>query len=119
MPVINIESEKQFYDILKDKTNKHVIVDFYAQWCGPCKKFSPTYDKHSNTYKTITFVKVDVDEVPELAETFEIRAMPTFLVFETGKKVPAYSPLVGADPVKIENMLKMLSGSSKSSDDDF
>ncbi|MEN8113301.1 MAG: thioredoxin domain-containing protein, partial [Actinomycetota bacterium] len=50
-----------------------VLVDFWAEWCGPCKMFAPTYEKVSEQYPNITFAKVDTEAEPELAGYFQIR----------------------------------------------
>ncbi|KAI8901639.1 hypothetical protein BC833DRAFT_576684 [Globomyces pollinis-pini] len=96
-----VETPEQFSDIIS--SNALVIVDFHATWCGPCKMIAPKYEKFSQTYTNMTFIKVDVDEVPEVAQTNEIRAMPTFLIFKDGSMV---EEIVGADPVKIETAIK-------------
>ena len=106
MPVIHVSSEEQFDDILNKKGNRYILVDFFAKWCGPCKKYAPQFEKLSEQYKHIIFLKVDVEDLQDIAEEFEVTAMPTFLMFVTGKRTPVYKPIVGVDPVKIENLLK-------------
>ena len=76
MEIIEIESEPQFADIIK--TNKFVIIDFYAQWCGPCKTIAPKFGELSKKYPTVQFVKVDVDEVSEVADICQVKSLPTF-----------------------------------------
>jgi thioredoxin 1 len=59
-----------------------VVVDYYAQWCGPCKRFSPTYERLSKEWSLVSFYKVDVD-IPELSDTVslqQIECMPTFVL---------------------------------------
>jgi len=77
----------EFEAILKD--NKMVVVDFFAQWCGPCKVIAPEIEKlsHDDANKSIVFLKVDVDEAEEIATKYEIRAMPTFIYFKDGAKL--------------------------------
>lgn len=64
-----------------------VVIDFFATWCGPCKTIAPVFEKLAQIYPSISFLKVDVDESAELAEKFEIQAMPTFLFLKDGRIV--------------------------------
>ena len=59
-----------------------VLVDFWAEWCGPCKMFGPTYEKVSEQYPNITFAKVDTEAHQELAGQFQIRSIPTLVAFK-------------------------------------
>lgn len=74
-------------------SNGRIAVDFYATWCGPCKRISPEFERLSNdaTYQNWTFVKVDVDEAEEITNEFQITQMPTFIFFNEGKMVDRYS----------------------------
>jgi thioredoxin 1 len=67
--------------------NKKVIIDFFAEWCGPCKKISPMYNELSETYSDIEFYKCNVDESASLSEEFGINALPTFVSLNNGKVV--------------------------------
>ncbi len=78
-----IKSEKEFDEIIKkDK----VIVDFYAEWCGPCKLLSPILEKVSDELKLDTY-KVNVDEVEDVARRYGIMSIPTVMIFSKGKEV--------------------------------
>ncbi len=62
-----------------------VLVDFYAQWCGPCKAFAPTFEALAERYGGRTeFCRVDVDAAPELARAFQIMSVPTLVLLEDG-----------------------------------
>ncbi|PWR00068.1 thioredoxin [Leucothrix pacifica] len=63
--------------------NEIVIVDFWAEWCGPCKSFAPVYEEVSNEseYENIVFGKIDTEAQQELAAHFQIRSIPTLMIF--------------------------------------
>ncbi len=58
-----------------------VIIDFWAPWCGPCRSFAPTYESVSENYEDIVFAKVNTEEEQELAGSFQIRSIPTLMIF--------------------------------------
>jgi thioredoxin 1 len=58
-----------------------VIVDFWAPWCGPCKGFAPVFDTASETHADVVFGKVNTDEEQDLAGAFEVRSIPTLMIF--------------------------------------
>jgi len=64
-----------------------VFVDFYADWCGPCKITSPIIEELANEVADIKFVKVNVDEASELASQYEVFSIPTFIIFKNGQVV--------------------------------
>jgi thioredoxin 1 len=69
--------------------NDTVIVDFWAPWCGPCKGFAPVFEAVSEKHPGIVFAKVNTDDEQELAGTFNIRSIPTLMVFR--EKVVVFS----------------------------
>ena len=62
--------------------NAIVIVDFWAEWCGPCKSFAPTFEAAAEDHEDIVFAKVNTEEERELAGMFQIRSIPTLMVFK-------------------------------------
>ena len=80
-----------------------VLVDFWATWCGPCRMFGPIVDKLAEDYRgRLKVVRVDIDQNPGLARNFEIRAIPTALLFKKGKVVKGWVGLVSEDDLKVE-----------------
>lgn len=62
--------------------NDIVIVDFWAEWCGPCKSFAPTFEAAAEEHENIVFAKVNTEEQQELAGMFQIRSIPTLMIFK-------------------------------------
>ena len=73
------------------------LVDFYADWCGPCKMVAPIIEQVSNEVENAEVVKVNVDESPMIGAKYQIRSIPTFIVFKDGEPV---NSVVGVNPSK-------------------
>lgn len=88
MSVLNLTTD-QFENTIEN--NDIVILDFWAEWCGPCKQFGPIFEAVSEKHPDITFAKVNVEEEQELAGMFQVRSIPT-LVFMREKIVVFANP---------------------------
>jgi thioredoxin 1 len=87
-------SDSNFDEIVK--SNKVVVVDFWAEWCGPCRMVAPIIEELSETYKEKAYIgKLDVDENPDSPEKYLIRNIPTILLFKDGELA---DKIVGALP---------------------
>ncbi len=69
------------------RSDKPVLVDFWATWCGPCRMLAPVIEEISEERNDIKVCKIDVDEEPELAAEYGIQSIPTLIVFKDGKLV--------------------------------
>lgn len=75
-----VEATKDNFEDLVTK-NDIVVVDFWAPWCGPCKQFGPVFEQASDKHTDIVFAKVNTEEEQELAGAFQIRSIPTLMIF--------------------------------------
>lgn len=90
-------TDKNFEEIIKSDTP--VLIDFWAEWCGPCKMIAPVVEELASEYKGKAVIgKVDVDSNPEVSAKFGIRSIPTLLVFKNGEVVDKQ---IGAVPKNV------------------
>ncbi|KAJ3386948.1 hypothetical protein HDU92_002197 [Lobulomyces angularis] len=99
--VQQVKSLDEFKSVLLE--NNAVIVDFTAQWCGPCKVIGPVFDQLSKQYGEAKFIKVDVDECQQISQQEGVSAMPTFIAYLNGKRTEDFT---GADKKGLENLVK-------------
>lgn len=92
--MVTVLNEKNF-DREVIQSDKPVLVDFWASWCGPCMMVSPLVDELAEEITSVSFCKVNVDDERELAIKFGIESIPTLLLFEGGK---IKNKLIGAVP---------------------
>lgn len=84
--------------------NDIVIIDFWAQWCGPCKSFAPTFESASETHADVVFAKVNTEEQTELAQACQIRSIPTLMIFR--EQVLLFNQAGALAPAQLEDVLE-------------
>ncbi len=82
-----------------------VVIDFFATWCGPCKRIAPVYVELSQKFPSITFLKCDVDEAEQVSGLYKVESLPTFVFLNNGKEVKR---IEGANLNQLLEDLKML-----------
>ena len=80
----SIRSTKSFDDII---AKGNVVVDFYADWCGPCKRMTPVLCSLSEEFSNVTFIKVNIDDNKSIADRYGVKSIPTLIFFKDGKEV--------------------------------
>ena len=84
MGVIHLKAEEFDQEVIKSKIP--VIVDFFAEWCGPCQAMVPIFEEISEKFKNkIKFIKINVDESQEIAQNYSVMSIPTLIIFKDGK----------------------------------
>jgi thioredoxin 1 len=105
MATVNLTKDT-FEDTIRD--NDTVLVDFWAEWCGPCRMFGPTFEKVSEQYPEIVFAKVDTEAEQELAGHFQIRSIPTLMAFR--EQVGVYSQPGALPEDALTDLIEQLNG---------
>ena len=100
--LIHVQSEAQFEQEINSQ-NK-TLVDFYADWCGPCKMIAPILEVIAEERNDINILKINVDELPRIAGRFGITSIPTLMVFQNGQLLQ--TSLGYKAKSQIENLLK-------------
>jgi thioredoxin 1 len=88
--------------------NDVVIVDFWAPWCAPCRAFAPTFEQASEQHADVVFAKVNTEEEQEVAGAFNIRSIPTLMVFR--EKVILYSEAGSLPAATLEQVITQVKG---------
>merc|ERR1711893_319399 len=93
----------EFNSELESAGSKLVVIDFFAEWCGPCKMIAPKIEELASEKAAVVFVKVDVDENEEAALQYNISAMPTFILMKNKQKV---DEMMGANYEKLKELVE-------------
>lgn len=97
---------ENFEETIRD--NGTVIVDFWAEWCGPCRGFAPTFEQASDANSDIVFGKVDTEDQQQLAQSFGIRSIPTLMVFRDN--VMLYNEAGALPPAALDDLITQVKG---------
>lgn len=102
MSVIVVNNNNFSQEVLQ--SDKPVLVDFFATWCGPCKMLSPIVDQLADEHPEVKVCKLDVDENQDLAQQFQVMSIPTLILFKDGQ---AASKVVGLQTkAALEQLIK-------------
>ena len=91
-PVMELNSSNFDDALLK---NKLLLIDFWAEWCGPCKSMHPIFSRMAKKYSHVRFARVNVDDSQNIATKFNVQSIPTFIMFNDGKVVQQMVGAVG------------------------
>ena len=97
MNVLKITNENFSKDVLN--SNKTALVDFYADWCGPCKMMSPIIDKIAEENENILVGKLNVDEAQDIAGQYNVMSIPTIIIFKDGKEYKRFVGVTSKDNI--------------------
>ena len=101
MPTVNI-TLNDFQQTIQD--NEMVLIDWWADWCGPCKAFAPTFEQKSNEHPEVVFAKVDTEANQELSQMAQITSIPTLMVFRQG--ILLFSQAGALPPAQLEDVIQ-------------
>ncbi|KAJ1423573.1 Thioredoxin-like superfamily [Sesbania bispinosa] len=90
------------FNALKE-TDKLMVIDFTAKWCGPCKLMDPVIQEFAAKYTDVDFIKIDVDELMGVSQAFQVHALPTFILFKKGKIA---DKVVGVKKEELKRMIE-------------
>lgn len=109
--LVRTVTEKTFQEVVLAESEQIVAVDFWAEWCGPCRKLSPIIENVAKKYKgKIKFVKVNVDKNKSLAQKYQIRSIPNVKFFKNGLEIDEFVGLLPQKGIekKVDSLLKNL-----------
>ena len=85
MEILKINEDNFEKEVLESE--KTVLIDFFADWCGPCKMLSPIIEQFAKENEKVKVVKINVDELPDIAVKYGVRSIPTLVVIKNGEEV--------------------------------
>lgn len=102
--IIEIKNLQDFTQAIGNENTELIIIDFYSEWCSPCKIIAPKFVKLSEKYPNVGFYKLNTDEqeICEIVDVCEITSLPTFCFFNKGKYI---TKTIGANDAQLENVL--------------
>lgn len=100
--VHQVEHQLDFDKQLEEAGTKLVVIDFMATWCGPCKMIAPQIEKMAEEFQDVVFLKVDVDDNEDIASSFQVTCMPTFILLKNKAKIEEFS---GANHEKLKELI--------------
>ena len=83
-----------------------VFIDFWAEWCGPCKRFAPVFEQASQRYTDITFAKVDTEDQRELSARYGVTSIPTLVIYRDG--IPVFSQPGALPPAVLDDLVSQV-----------
>lgn len=95
-----VEVNKDNFESVVLKSDKKVLVDFNASWCGPCKMLRPVLDQIAETNTNVEFVSINVDDEDELAEKYGVSAIPCLVLIDKGEEVKRSVGLISRDELE-------------------
>ncbi|XP_031114892.1 uncharacterized protein LOC116018977 [Ipomoea triloba] len=111
LPLVQAKETFSSFDDVLENSDKPVLVDFYATWCGPCQFMVPILNDVGNAMKDkIQVVKIDTEKYPSIADRYKIQALPTFILFKDGEPCDRFEGALSADNLikRIEDALKLV-----------
>lgn len=105
LSVVECHSKSQWrsqYEASK-LSNKLMVIDFTAKWCGPCQRMDPVIHDCATKYTDVQFMKIDVDKLEDVAKQFGVNSMPTFVFLKNGKEIDR---IVGANTDELERKIE-------------
>lgn len=80
--------------------NKLMAIKFWASWCGPCKQMNPSIAKMEKEFPNIKFVSVEIEQVPEIAQRFRVKSLPSLLLLKNGQEIKRFNGMTLIEPLR-------------------